>query len=53
MCNGVGFRGPLKLLGFSICKWPRKALLEIYFSLNQPRSGTEMSQLNNTVYCVE
>ena len=28
-----------KLLGFRICKRHRKALLEIFFSLNQPESG--------------
>ena len=38
-----GSRGqsPRKLLGFSICKRPRKALLEIFFSLNQPRSACQ------------
>ena len=36
-----GSRGqrPRKFLGFSICKRPRKALLEIFFSLNQPTSA--------------
>ena len=36
-----GSRGqrPRKLLGLSICKRPRKALLEIFFSLNQPTSA--------------
>ena len=35
-----GSRGqcPRKLLGFSICKRPRKALLKIIFPLNQPTS---------------
>ena len=30
---------PRKLLGFSNCKKPRKALLKIFFSLNQPTSA--------------
>ena len=33
---GVQGAAPRELLDFSICKGPRKALLEIFFSLNQP-----------------
>ena len=39
--GGVQGQSPRKLLGFSICKRPGKTLLEIFFSLNQPRSGIE------------
>ena len=38
---GVQGAEPLEALGFSICKRPRKALLEIYFSLNQPRPACQ------------
>ena len=58
-----GIQGPLaevqgaappEAFGFySTCKRPRKALLEIFFSLNQTRSGTEMFHLNDTALCVE
>ena len=36
--RGSGGQRPRKLLGSSICKRPRKALLKIFFSLNQPTS---------------
>ena len=38
--RGSRGRRPRKLLGFSTCKRPRKALLEIFFSLNQPTSAS-------------
>ena len=45
---------PLEAFAFlnSFCKKPRKAPLDISFSLNQPKFGIiELLQLNDTVHC--
>ena len=41
--------GPRKILGFSGCERSRKALLEVFLSLNQPKSGAE-NELNDVAH---